>query len=43
MAVDGWKEESLHNFCSRSEEQDRPIRSAGRAVLASFRDWDDNG
>ena len=27
----------------RTEERDRPIRSAERAVLAWFRDWDDNG
>ena len=43
MAVDGWKYESLHNFPCRTEERDRPIRSAEKAVLTWFRDWDDNG
>ena len=34
---------SLHNFRCRTEERDRPLGSAERAVLAWFRDLDDNG
>ena len=43
MGVDGGKKESLHIFRYSTEEQDRPIRSVKRGVLAWLRDWHDNG